>query len=104
MVQLKNVSGFIKILVTNIGKPYSRIFFNLDWMKFSVFFFGSSEDRGNNDVEVEIIEEDSTCKLRVKKANIDDHDGLWDVEITGKCNEEVRKGITSDGFTFGYTN
>ena len=33
------------------------------------------------------------CKLRVKKANIDDHDGLWDVDITGKCNEEVRYSI-----------
>ena len=56
-------------------------------------FFCSSEDRGNNDVEVEIIERDTLCKLRVKKANIDDHDGLWDVEITGKCNEEVRYSI-----------
>ena len=92
MVQLKNVSGFIKILVMNIGKRYSRSFFNLGWMKFSVFFC-SSEDRGNNDIEVEIKDEDTLCKLRVKKANIDDHDGLWDVDITGKCNEEVRYSI-----------
>ena len=56
-------------------------------------FFCSSEDRGNNDIEVEIKDEDTLCKLRVKKANIDDHDGLWDVEITGKCNKEVRYGI-----------
>ena len=97
MVQLKNASGFIKILVMNIGKLYtSRSFFNLDWMKISgIFIFCSSEVRADRDrfVEVEIIEEDTTCKLRVKKANIDDHDGLWDVEITGKCNKEVRYGI-----------
>ena len=41
-------------------------------------------------MEVKIEKDDSLCKLRVKKAKIEDHDGLWDVEITGKCNEEVR--------------
>ena len=90
MVQLKNVSGYIKILVMNIGKL--RSFFNQVGWNFQEFF-SSSEDRGNNDIEVEIKDEDTLCKLRVKKANIDDHDGLWDVDITGKCNEEVRYSI-----------
>ena len=39
------------------------------------------------------------CKLRVKKANINDHDGFWDVEITGKCNKEVRYGIQEMGLS-----
>ena len=51
--------------------------------------FFSSDDRDST-VEVKIEKDDSLCKLRVKKAKIEDHDGLWDVEITGKCNEEVR--------------
>ena len=44
-------------------------------------------------MEVKIEKDDSLCKLRVKKAKIEDHDGLWDVEITGKCNEEVRYSL-----------
>ena len=47
----------------------------------------SSEDKRKGDIEVKITEDNTLCKLRVKKANIDDHDGLWDVEIIGKCND-----------------
>merc|ERR1712086_637478 len=48
----------------------------------------SSEDRNNGDVEVSIGEQDTLCKLKVKKANRDDHDGLWDVLLIGKCNDK----------------
>ena len=51
----------------------------------------SNKDSGR-DVEVILGEEDTLCKLRVKKADIDDHDGLWDVEISGKCNDKGRRG------------
>ena len=48
----------------------------------------SSEDRNGRDVEVSISEQDTLCKLKVKKANRDDHDGLWDVLLIGKCNDK----------------
>ena len=38
-------------------------------------------------MEVSIGEQDTLCKLKVKKANQDDHDGLWDVLLIGKCND-----------------
>ena len=31
---------------------------------------------------------DNLCKLKIKKANADDHDGLWDVLVIGKCNDK----------------
>ena len=48
----------------------------------------SSEDRNGRDVEVSISEQDTLCKLKVKKANRDDHDGLWNVLLIGKCNDK----------------
>jgi hypothetical protein len=51
----------------------------------------SSEDR-NRDVEIIINNDEYICKLRVKKAKIDVHDGLWNVEVTGACNEGQRPG------------
>merc|ERR1711976_228029 len=51
-----------------------------------------SNKDSSRDVEVILGEEDTLCKLRVKKADIDDHDGLWDVEISGKCNDKGRRG------------
>merc|ERR1712183_22098 len=52
----------------------------------------TSEDRNGRDVEVEITddmgEKDNLCKLKIKKSNKDDHDGLWDVLVIGKCNDK----------------
>ena len=39
-------------------------------------------------MEVTISEQETLCKLKVKKANRDDHDGLWDVLLIGKCNDK----------------
>ena len=33
-------------------------------------------------------EKDNLCKLKIKKSNIDDHDGTWDVLVIGKCNDK----------------
>jgi len=55
----------------------------------------SSEDKNSRDVEVVIMDDmggkDNLCKLKIKKANVDDHDGLWDVLVIGKCNDKGGK-------------
>ena len=51
----------------------------------------SSEDSNQRDAKVSITEEDTLCKLEIKDTDHNDHDGLWDVLIIGKCNNDGRR-------------